>query len=118
MTTMTGYNTVLKIRKFEDRIANLGMQMAHPKYNYDDYGTMIALKPLDNSYPVFARDAELFIGTIEEAEQWLNGIEWSTRYFEMLGLVNGKKIAAKEDLERQRQLIHKLREQPKIKENA
>lgn len=111
---MTGYNTVLKVRKFEDRIAKLGMRMGHARYAYsnNEHGSIIALTPLGDSYPIYARDAELFTGTIEEANEWLDGLEWAKNYFRMLGLINDKKIAAKEDLERQRQLIEKLKAEP------
>lgn len=115
---MTGYNTVLKVRKFEERIAKMGMKMGHPKHSYNnDYGTTIALTPLGDSYPIYCRDAELFIGTIEDATEWLNGIEWAKNYFYMLSIVNDKKIAAKEDQERQRQLIEKIKKQPEIAKN-
>lgn len=116
---MTGYNTVLQIRRFEERIAGLGLRMAHSRYQNsgENYGSVIALMAKDDSFPLYARDAELFVGTIEEANVWLKGIEWAKEYYRMLGLLSDKKIAAKEDLERQRQLIDKIKEEPKQVKN-
>ena len=106
---MSGYRQLVKLRRFEKEAADLGFMLGYPKYSGRD-ADMVALYPKDKeALPVYSRDAELFIGTIEEAEHWLNGITWARNYDRLLGLSNDEKRAKKENLELQRQLLEKLK---------
>ena len=106
---MTGYNTVCKIREFETKIAQLGFRMAYPKYKHREYDE-IALLPKDqHSLPVYSRDAELFRGTIEQAEDWIRGIEWARQYDLLLGVSNEKKRDRKEQDQRNCNLMSTLK---------
>lgn len=110
---MTGYNAVLKIRRFEQEIDKLGFRMGHPKHGGIRDLDMIALMPKDDeSLPIYSRDAELFIGTLEQAQEWLLGVKWSRDYDRMLKLSDDKKRIRKEKDERNRQLMRKLKEVP------
>ena len=45
----------------------------------------MAVKPRDaDSLPLYSRDAELFIGSLDALENWLTGIEWARKYDSML----------------------------------
>ena len=114
---MTGYNTILKIRRLEERCSNLGFMLCHVKHRLEtEFGDMVALKPKDiDSLPIYSRDAELFVGTLEELEYWLRGIEWSRQYDEMLKVSNSKKREDKEQLVRNRRLFAILKNE-KVKE--
>ena len=108
---MTGYNTVLQIRKLEDKIEKMGFRMGNSKYpRYNEYGTTIGLMPKDDKLPIYSRDAELFSGTIEEAEIWLRGVEFATEYLKMIKLVTDEKIKRKEQDMRNSQLAQMIKE--------
>jgi hypothetical protein len=112
---MTGYNTILKIRRLEERCSKLGFMLCHAKHhlNHED---VVALKPKDiDSLPIYSRDVELFVGTLEELEYWLRGIEWSRQYDEMIKVSNSKKREDKEQLVRNRRLFAILKNE-KVKE--
>lgn len=110
---MTGYNAVLKIRRFEQELDKLGFRMGHPKHSgIRDYDCVSLMPKDEDSLPIYTRDAELFIGTIEQAQEWLRGIEWAREYDRMLRLTDDKKRARKEQDERNRQLMRKLKEVP------
>lgn len=82
---MSGYNTVLKIRRLEQELDKLGMTMTQASHYYRDFGDVVAIVPKDaDSLPVYSRDAELFIGTLEALEHWIQGIEWARKYDQML----------------------------------
>lgn len=82
---MSGYNTILFIRKLEERVDKLGFRLAHSKYGYDkQFGDVVALIPKDDCLPIYSRDAEMFVGTLEHLEQWLNGWEKMQQYHRML----------------------------------
>jgi len=104
---MSGYNLIQKIRKLEDQCDRLGFTMAHSRHGYSrEFGDVVALKPKDqDSLPIYARDAELFIGTINELEVWLRGLEWARDYDRMLSLSNEKKRERKEKDWRNQRLL-------------
>lgn len=84
---MSGYNLILRIRKIEKLVDDLGLVMCHSKHGSfsPEYGDLVALKPKDeNSLPIYSRDAEIFCGSIDQLEQWINGINWSRSYDQML----------------------------------
>lgn len=110
---MSGYRQIQKLRHIEKEIDELGFKFSNPKHGYNStFGDMVALVPKDTeSVPIYARDAELFVGTIEELEVWLRGVEWARRYDHMLGLSNEKKRVRKEQDERNRQLVRILKEE-------
>lgn len=83
---MAGYRFVQRIRMLEEDCDRLGLKMANPRTHYmKDYGDVVALVPKDqDSLPIFSRDAEVFIGTIEDLEKWVRGVEWARKYDRML----------------------------------
>ena len=83
---MAGYNAIQTWRKLEERVDRLGMRMGLPRHgNYQrEFGDLVALMPKEDSFPVYSRDAELFIGTLEQMEHWLNGWEKMQQYHRML----------------------------------
>ena len=103
-----GYVTIQKLRRIEEECTQLGLRMVNPKYcNGND---SIALIPLDqNALPIYSRDAELFIGTLDEIEVWLRGVAWARNYYKLLRATSDKVIARKEQDERNRRLVEKLK---------
>lgn len=107
---MSGYQSILALRRLESEVDALGFMLSNPRHGsaYDpEYRDMVAIKPKDeHSLPVYARDAELFVGTLKDLEQWLRGVKWAREYDRMLF---GKRHAAnrerREQDERNRQLM-------------
>jgi hypothetical protein len=110
---MSGYQTILRIRKIEETVNRLGFMLSNSKHGWDhnDPDT-IALKPRDeDALPVYTRDAEVFHGTLEQLEVWLRGVEWAREYDRMIQLTNDKKRTAAEDKERTRLRLAKERQE-------
>lgn len=107
---MAGWNTIRHIRRLEQQADKLGMQFAAYKYD-NEFGANVALIPKDNdALPIYARDAQLFSGTLEGAESWMRGVEWARDYDRML--VDKKldeKRERKEQDERNKQLVKILK---------
>jgi hypothetical protein len=73
---------------------------------------VVAVKPKDvDSLPIYARDAELFCGTITELGHWLRGIRWAREYDDMLfgKKHQGNRVRKKQDV-RNRRLVSILKE--------
>lgn len=108
---MSGYNTVLKIRRLEERCNQLGFMFCHAKHYNNEFGDVIALKPKDqDSLPIYTRDAELFIGTIDQLEYWLRGVEWAREYDHMLKVSDSTKRERKEQDQRNKELVRLIKQ--------
>lgn len=110
---MSGYSTILRIRKLEVEIDRLGMKMgAHKHGTYrQEFGDVVALFPKDDALPIYSRDAELFVGTLEEMEVWLLGWQKSYEYHRMLIGGNFEKtVERKEQDYRNEQLMRQIRQ--------
>ncbi len=110
---MTGSAFLRKFRAIEEQAGSLGFKITAPKHFFDRGHDVVALCPKDaDSLPIYSRDAELFVGSIEDLEVWLRGLEWARQYDRMLF---GKKHEAartkREGVERTRQLFNALRDQ-------
>jgi len=110
---MAGYQAILNLRKLEARIDRLGFRMGNPKNgNYrQEFGDLVALFPKEDALPIYSRDAEIYVGTLEAMEYWLNGFEKAREYDRMLmGNTHEKKRERKEQDYRNRELLKKIKE--------
>jgi hypothetical protein len=108
---MTGYSTIVKVRRVEEFANSLGFMFAYPKHqgSFGERDTL-GLRPKDNdSLPIYTRDAELFSGSLHEIECFLNGIKWAREYDYMLKVADNKKRERKEQDYRNRRLMETLR---------
>jgi hypothetical protein len=113
---MSGYQTILRIRRIEETVTKLGFMLSNSRHGWDNSNPdMIALKPRDeDAVPIYSRDAEVFGGTLEELEVWLRGVEWAREYDRMLRISDTEKRAKYEDRERQRIAEMRKQEQQKM----
>lgn len=110
---MTGIAFVQRFRRIEEQANRLGFCITASKHFTREYD-VVALRPLDaDSLPIYSRDAELFVGSIEELERWLQGVEWSRNYDRLLfGNRHDAARIKREGIERTRQVFNILRDQP------
>jgi hypothetical protein len=109
---MAGYQSVLALRSLEAEIDALGFILCDPKTGWggDDFNNLVGIRPKTiDALPIYARDAEIFRGTLEELRVWVRGVHWAREYDRMLKVSDDKTRAKKEDHERGRQLIAKLK---------
>jgi hypothetical protein len=107
---MTGWNQIRQIRKLEERADMLGMKFApyrHNDYNEDN----VSLIPKDqNTLPIYTRDAELFAGSLEGADHWMQGVLWAREYDRMTvdKKLDTKRVRKEQDL-RNQQLMETIK---------
>ena len=108
---MAGWSTIKKIRDLEDRALILGMKFA--PYRHDDYDAdNVALVPWgQDSLPIYTRDAILFAGSLEGADQFMQGIVWARHYDRMVvdRNIDAKRVRKEQD-ERNRQMLKTLKD--------
>jgi len=113
---MAGWNTIERVRRLEQEIDKLGFKFAKSKHSEwnNDHGSL-CLKPKDpDALPIYNRDAELYVGSVEALDTWLMGVRWAREYDMMLKLSDDKKRAAAEQKERNRQLMRTLKEGKRV----
>ena len=113
---MSGWNTIERVRRLEQQIDELGFKFAKSKHSdwSDDHGAL-SLKPKDvDSLPIYNRDAELYVGSLEGLETWLHGVRWAREYDMMIKLSDQKKRASAEQKERNRQLMRTIKESKRV----
>lgn len=108
---MAGWNTIQEIRRLEEAFDKIGLKISKARESSWTNGhDFIALVPKDaDSLPIYSRDAEVFVGTIEDARQWLRGLTWAREYDMLIRLSDDKKRSRKEQDERNRQLVRMLK---------
>lgn len=110
---MTGFYEVLKLRRIEKELDELGFILCAPKQGWDTADhNIIGIKPKDkDSLPVYSRDAQVFQGTLEQLEVWLRGVEWARGYDMLLKLSDEKKRERKEQDLRNKHMVAVLKEE-------
>ena len=111
-----GWDEVQRMKRVEAKAEELGFKFSSGNYNYGSSNNIsyICLKPKEGCLPHYSRDADIFIGTLEEINTWLAGVEWARGYEEMLKLSSDKKRSEKEQAERNRQLLRTIKTGRKV----
>ena len=109
---MSGWNTIQRIKRIEEAIDKLGFKFTKSKHTdwTDDHGSLSLIPKDADALPIYSRDAELFVGSLERLEDWLSGVKWARDYDMMLRISDEKKRAAGEQKELNRQLMRTLKE--------
>ncbi len=113
---MSGWNTIQRLRRIEEEIDKLGFKFSKSKHgDFTDLHGALSLVPKDaDALPMYSRDAELFVGSIERLEDWLAGVKWARDYDMMCRISTDKTRSAAEQKERNRQLMRTLKEGKRV----
>lgn len=112
-----GYNQIIQMRRVESKATELGFMFAHPRTGWggSDGKEFIALKPKDaDSLPIYARDTQMFTGTLDDVENFMLGIEWARKYDAMLKVSDDKKRERKEQDVRNKKLVALLKDEVEL----
>jgi hypothetical protein len=109
---MSGWNTIQRIRRIEQQIDELGFKFNKSKHSdwSEDHGALSLVPKDTESLPIYSRDAELFVGSLERLEDWLAGVKWARDYDIMLKVSDDSKRARKEQDVRNKSLLTKIKE--------
>jgi hypothetical protein len=109
---MSGWNTIQRIKQIEAQIDLLGFKFSKSKHgDWTDNHGALSLVPKDHeALPIYSRDAELFVGSLERLEDWLAGVKWARDYDMLLRLSNDTKRSRKEQDERNKKLLTSIKE--------
>ena len=113
---MSGWNTIQRIKRIEEQVDALGFKFSKPRHgDWENEERSLSLVPKDaDSLPIYNREAELYIGSLEQLETWLHGVRWARDYDMILKLGDDEKRAKAEQKERNRQLVRTLKEGKRV----
>ncbi len=82
---MSGWNTIQRIKNLEQEIDLLGFKFSKSRHgDFSNLEGTLSLVPRDHeALPIYSRDAELFVGSLERLEDWLAGVRWARDYDRM-----------------------------------
>ena len=109
---MSGWNTIQRIKRVEQTVDELGFKFSKSKHSdwTEDHGALSLVPKDTEALPIYSRDAELFVGSLERLEDWLAGVKWARDYDMMLRLSNDTKRSRKEQDERNKKLLTVIKE--------
>ena len=110
---MSGYKYILRLERIKQQCKELGMRLGYPKSQWDSAIDYVAVMPEgDDALPIYSRDAELFIGTLDQLEVWLRGVDWARTYDSLLKISNPARRERQENLIRQQHTVSMLKDEP------
>jgi len=109
---MSGWNTIQRIKQIEAQIDLLGFKFSKSKHSdwTEDHGALSLVPKDQDALPIYSRDAELFVGSLERLEDWLAGVRWAREYDRMLRLSTDTKRTRKEQDTRNKNLLTSIKE--------
>ena len=109
---MSGWNSIQRIRRLEQQIDELGFKFSKAKHTdwSEDHGALSLVPKDEEALPIYSRDAELYVGSLESLETWLAGVRWAREYDMMLRVSNPTKRSRKEQDERNKKLLTSIKE--------
>jgi hypothetical protein len=109
---MSGWNTIQRIRRIEQQVDELGFKFNKAKHTdwSEDHGALSLVPKDQDALPIYSRDAELFVGSLERLEDWLAGVKWARDYDTMLRVSDDSKRVRKEQDVRNKNLLTQIKE--------
>lgn len=109
---MSGWNTIQRMKRIEQQVDDLGFKFAKSKHSdwTEDHGALSLVPKNQEALPIYSRDAELFVGSLERLEDWLAGVRWAREYDMMLRVSDNNKRARKEQDVRNKSLLTLIKE--------
>lgn len=102
------YSSIMEIERLTTKAKSFGLKIQRAKFSSGDYNP-IALVPLDDHWPSYSRDAELYTGTVSELIAFMDGLDRMRTYYRTIDLIDDDKLAAAEQRVRNQIVFDKLR---------
>jgi hypothetical protein len=106
---VAGWQLLKSFRDVEARANKIGLKFAPSKYSGMEFDT-IALVPFDEHLPIYNREAEVFTGTLQDIDKWLQGITWARNYDDLMKVSNDEKRETAERKHQQRELLRVIKD--------
>jgi hypothetical protein len=106
---VAGWQLLKNFRDIEARANKIGLKFGPSKYSGMEFDT-IALVPFDDHLPIYNREAEIFTGSLQDIDKWLQGATWARNYDDLMKVSNDEKRKTAESKYQQRELLKIIRD--------
>lgn len=88
-----GMNMIERVDQVRELADFFGFRLGRrPHHEFGDGSLdVIALYPKDDRLPVYSRDACLFVGSLSDVENFLDGVRWSRKYDNLIGAMTDQR---------------------------
>lgn len=106
---MSGINIVTKVQRIVKTAEEMGFALCYPRHGGggEDF---IGLRPLDDKFPIYGRDDEIWSGSLEQADAFFAGIQFAREYDRVLKISTQAKRERAEQNIRNRELVQLLKQ--------
>lgn len=103
---MIGIRVIQQLERTKAILDSMGLCIREPKHLWLNQDVM-ALVPKDaDSLPIYSRDAEIFVGNLDDISKWIAGVQWARNYDTMIfGKKHNDNRNRKEQNRRNQQLV-------------
>ena len=106
---MSGINIVTKVQRIVKTAEEMGFALCYPRHGGggEDF---IGLRPIDDKFPLYGRDDEIWSGSLEQADSFFAGIQFARDYDRALKISTQAKRERAEQNIRNRELVRLLQQ--------
>lgn len=103
---MTGYAEIIEFYRLTEQLKMVNLSLGPPKHhNFRTHMAVVPIKP----HPLYADDAEIYAGTMEEIRCWTDGVLAARQYDHMVfGRKHNSNRAKKEQQIMDRRLFSRV----------
>jgi hypothetical protein len=109
LSMVAGWQLLKSFRDVEARANKIGLKFGPSKFSGMEFDT-IALVPFDEHLPIYNREAEVFQGSLQDIDKWLQGITWARNYDDVMKVSDDKKRTQAENKFKQRELLRVIKD--------
>ena len=106
---VAGWQLLNNFRDVEARANKIGLKFGPSKFSGMEFDT-IALVPFNEHLPIYNREAEVFTGSLQDIDKWLQGITWARNYDDLMKVSNDDKRQTTERKYQQRELLRAIKD--------
>lgn len=106
---VAGWQLLKNFRDVEARANKIGLKFGPSKFSGMEFDT-IALVPFNEHLPIYNREAEVFTGSLQDIDKWLQGITWARNYDDLMKVSNDDKRQTAERKYQQRELLRAIKD--------
>jgi hypothetical protein len=109
ISMVAGWQLLKNFRDIEARANKIGLKFGPSKFSGMEFDT-IALVPFGEGVPIYNREAEVFTGSLQDIDKWLQGIVWARNYDDLMKVSNDDKRETAERKYQQRELLRVIKD--------
>ena len=106
---MSGINVVQRVQRIVKDAEEIGFVLCYPRH-VGNGEELVGLRPSDDKFPLYAREDEIWSGSLEQADAFFAGIRFAREYDRVLKISTQAKRERAEQNIRNRELVRLLQQ--------